>query len=304
MTDLTTRRQLLTLLGSSLGAGIVAAPAMPLLAATPMAPTQVPIATATGRVSMVTMWKAQHTRATILFSHGALSSPAKYDRIILPWVAAGFDVWAPLHVDSTDHPDTKSFTGLTTWRARIEDMRALSAHIGSGPRIAAGHSYGGLVALTLGGAAADVPEGLTGPLNDPLVTAVVAFSPPAPIPGLVSAAGYARLAVPALIQTGDKDVALGKPPVDPDSWKAHLAAYDLAATDGDRYALVLAGANHFFGGLICWLDQPGPPQTAQIETASDISRLFLEAYGIRSAKARRALDARLRDTGPAILRRK
>jgi pimeloyl-ACP methyl ester carboxylesterase len=300
MIDTTTRRQMLALLGS----GIVAVPAMPLLAAKPLPPTQVPIATAGGRVSMVTRWKAQHTRATILFSHGALSSPAKYDRIILPWVAAGFDVWAPLHVDSTDHPDTKSFTGLKTWRARIEDMRALSAHIGSGARIAAGHSYGGLVALTLGGAAADVPAGLTGPLNDPLVTAVVALSPPAPIPGLVSAAGYAKLAVPALIQTGDKDVALGKSPIDPDSWKAHLSAFDLAAPGGDRYALVLAGANHFFGGLICWLDQPGPPQTAQVETAGDVSRLFLDAYGTRSAKARCALDARLRDTGPAILRRK
>ncbi len=299
-TEPTTRRQMLALLGS----GIVALPSIPLSAASATRPTQVPITTAGGRVSMVTLWKAPRARGTILFSHGALSSPAKYDRIIFPWVAAGFDVWAPLHVDSTDHPDTKSFTGLTTWRARIEDMRALSAHIGSGPRIAAGHSYGGLVALTLGGAAADVPEGLAGPLNDPLVTAVVAFSPPAPIPGLISAAGYAKLAVPALIQTGDKDVALGKPPIDPDSWKAHLSAYDLAATGGDRYALVLAGANHFFGGLICWLDQPGPPQTAQVETAGEISRLFIEAYGTKSAKARRALDARLRDAGPAILRKK
>lgn len=300
MTEFTSRRQMLALLGS----GIVALPAAPLLAALPLAPTQVPIITATGRISMVTMWKARRPRATILFSHGALSSPAKYDRIILPWVAAGFDVWAPLHVDSTDHPDTKSFPGLASWRARIEDMRAVSAHVGSGPRIAAGHSYGGLVALTLGGAAADLPQGLTGALNDPLVTAVVAFSPPAPIPGLISAAGYAKLAVPALIQTGDKDVALGKPPIDPDSWKAHLSAYDFAVAGGDRYALVLAGANHFFGGLICWLDQPGPPQTTQVETASDVSRLFIEAFGTKSSKARHALDARLRDTGPAILRRK
>lgn len=297
----TTRRALLGLIGS----GLAAIPAMRLSAGVlAKPPVVVALATATGRISMVTHWKALRTRGTILFSHGAASAPWKYDRLILPWVAAGFDVWAPLHVDSTEHPDTKTFVGLASWRARIEDMRALSAHVGNGPWIAAGHSYGALTALTLGGASAIVPDGLSGPMTDPRVSAVVAFSPPAPIPGLITADGYATLAVPALIQTGDKDVPLAKTNSDPDSWKAHLAAYDAAATGRGRYALVLAGVNHFFGGLICWLDQPGPPQSGQLDTAANISSLFIAAYGAKSAHARHALDARLRDAGPVILRRK
>ncbi|WP_140851877.1 alpha/beta hydrolase family protein [Sphingomonas glacialis] len=301
MIEPTTRRAMLGLLGS----GLATFPAMRLSAKAPSsAPVVVALTTATGRISMVTHWKARRTRGTILFSHGAASAPSKYDPLILPWVAAGYDVWAPLHVDSKEHPDTKKFVGLASWRARIEDMRALSAHVGTGPRIAAGHSYGALTALTLGGAAAIVPEGLSGPMNDPRVSAVVAFSPPAPMAGLITAEGYATLAVPALIETGDKDLLAGKASADPQSWKGHLTAYDAAAPGGDRYALVLAGVNHFFGGLICWLDQPGPPQTAQLETAATLAGLFIEAYGTKSASARRALDARLRDAGPVILRRK
>lgn len=263
----------------------------------------VEVKTVTGRMSTVTHWRAAGSKGTILFSHGAASAPSKYDRIILPWVSAGYDVWAPLHVDSPEHPDTKSFPGTTTWRARIEDMRALAAHVG-GRYISAGHSYGGLTALSLGGAAADLPEGISGPLRDPNAIAVVAFSPPGPIPGLISAEGYAGLAVPALIQTGDKDVPLGKAPATADGWKVHLAAYEAAAAGGDRYALVLEGVNHFFGGLICWLDQPGPPQSAQLDRAADLSRLFIDAYGTRSKRARRLLDAQLRDSGPVILRKK
>ena len=300
MIDRTSRRGALSLLGGTL----LALPATGLVAATaPAGPVQVPIRTVGGRISMVTRWQPHARTGVVLFSHGAASSPAKYDRIILPWVAAGYEVWAPLHVDSPEHPDTKAFVGFASWRARIEDMRALAAHVG-GRYIAAGHSYGGLTALTLGGAAADAPEGIGGPLRDSHAVAVVALSPPGPIPGLISREGYAALAVPALIQTGDKDVSLAKAAPDPESWKLHLAAYDAAAAGGDRYALVLAGVDHFFGGLICWLDQPGPPQDAQLARAADLSRLFIDAYGAGSAKARHALDAQLRDSGAVVLRRK
>lgn len=297
MTNLHSRRQALAIFGASL----IAARAGPATAGA-AGPVQVPIRTATGRISMVTHWPSRRRKGVVLFSHGAASAPSHYDGIILPWVAAGYEVWAPLHVDSPQHPDTKAFAGLATWRARIEDMRALAAYVG-GRYVAAGHSFGGLTALTLGGASAIAPDGIAGPLRDPNATAVVAFSPPGPIPTLISAAGYATLAVPALIQTGDRDVSLA-PGADPESWRLHLAAFEAAPAGGDRYALVLAGVNHFFGGLICWPDQPGPPQEAQLARAADYSRLFIDAYGTGSAKARRALDARLRDAGPAILRRR
>lgn len=253
-----------------------------------------------GRRIMVSAWRARgRRRGTILFSHGALSAPAKYSALIEPWAAAGYDVFAPLHVDSTDHPDTASYPGLASWRARLEDMAALAAHGGGASFIAAGHSYGGLVALTFGGAAAVRPEGYAGPMHESRVRAALAFSPPGPAPGLVDAAGYGALAVPALIQTGTLDVPQGAPA---DAWRTHLAAYDAAAPGGYRYGLVLDGADHYFGNIICRPERAVPPQTSQFAAASRLSLLFLDAYGRGDDGAARArLDAEGRADGPVKL---
>ena len=259
------------------------------------------VPTADGRACAVTVWRAPHRRGTILFSHGALSAPGKYTALILPWVAAGFDVWAPLHVDSTDHPDTKNYAGLASWPARIEDMRALAAHVGKGRYVAAGHSYGALVALTLGGAAPARPAGVSGPLADPRVAAAVAFSPPGPGIGLIDAAGYAALAVPAFIETGTTDLppaAPGAPSSEPDAWRTHLAAYDATAPGDDRYALVLDGADHYFGNLICRPERAVAPQRAQLDLAVARSRAFLRGYGLGDGRARRTLAA-MASVGPA-----
>ena len=196
------RRTTLSLLGAA---------ALPVRAmAAPSAISNSNIATSSGRISQITHWHAPQQRGTILFSHGALSSPWKYQALIAPWVAAGFDVWAPLHVDSTDYPATKDFSGLRSWTARIEDMRALAAHVAAPSWVSAGHSYGAMVALTLGGATPPPPPGISGKLAQPGVSCVVAFSPPGPIKGFVSAANYATLAVPALIETGTADVPPGQ----------------------------------------------------------------------------------------------
>ena len=266
-------------------------------------PSVITLLPAPGRTSAVSVWRARgRRRGTILFSHGAMSSPLKYPGLIGPWTEAGYDVFAPLHVDSLDHPETAKYPGLASWAARLEDMRALSAHVGTKDYVAAGHSYGGLVALTLGGAEAVVPNGIEGPLRDPRARAVVAFSPPGPIPGLITKEGYATLAVPALIQTGDLDSPPGTPPAD--GWKLHLVPYEAPATGGSRYALVLAGVDHYFGGAICKYDLPGPPQTEQLQRAAQISARFIDAFGGGRPSARRALDRQLRSDGPIILTRR
>ena len=253
-----------------------------------------------GRKSTVTIWRPRgHRRGTILFSHGAQSSPRYYDGLILPGQRAGYEIYAPLHVDSKEHPDTAQYKGFATWRARIEDMRALAAYVKAHEYIAAGHSFGALVALTLGGASAIPPEGITGELRDPRVRAAVAFSPPAPIPKLIEANGYATLAVPALIQTGDRDLPPGS--TGADAWHLHLAAYDAAAPGGSRYALVLQGVDHYFGGLICSKDYPGPDQSEQLKQTAEISTLFLDAYGTGRRSARRSLDRQLSAAGPTQL---
>ncbi|EIZ80534.1 hypothetical protein WSK_0813 [Novosphingobium sp. Rr 2-17] len=255
-----------------------------------------------GRAVSITEWRpAGHKRGTILFSHGAASSPAYYDRIIGPWVAAGWHVLAPLHVDSKEHPDTAKFAGLASWKARVEDMRALIAHIGDEPFVGAGHSYGGLTATMLGGAQPVTPEGLSLPLVPRLAKAVIAFSPPPTIPVLVTPEGYGKLVVPAIIQTGTLDYVAGMTAQTGDAWKVHLAAFETPAPGGDRYGLVLEGANHYFGGAICDFKQPGPPQLAALDLANQRVALFLEGYGAGSAKARRKLDGLVTQALPARL---
>lgn len=278
-------------------------------AATPRTnPHKLLLKTADSRNIEISDWRpSRPARGLILFSHGAGSSPRFYEAVIGTWVERGWRVLAPLHVDSIEHPDAASFRGLASWKARLEDMRALSSYIGQRPWVAAGHSYGALVALTLGGAAAVPPQGFTGPLDDLNVRAVIALSPPAPTPVLITADGYATLRVPALIQTGTLDVPqmpAGMAPLSPDSWHGHLAAFDAAKPGFERYALVLEGVDHYFGGAICRYDLPGPRQLERLEDACRISSLFLAGIGAGDHDAKRQLDAAITDVYPVRLLRK
>ncbi len=258
------------------------------------------VKTPAGRAVAVNVWKpAGKEQGRILFSHGALSAPWKYQPLVDAWTKAGYSVYAPLHVDSTDHPDRASFQGLASWPARIEDVRALADHL-SGPYIAAGHSYGALVALCLGGSAIAVPPAVKTPLRDPRAVVSLAFSPPGAAPGFIKPGDYAPLSVPALIQTGDKDV----PPGPGGDWQSHLLPYEEAAPGGNRYALVLDGVDHYFGGGICRPELPGPVQAEQLAIAADLSVLFLRAHAGGDKAALAALTGRLSDTGPARLTRK
>jgi hypothetical protein len=255
-----------------------------------------------GRDIRLSTWAAQAPqKGLILFSHGALSAPEKYETLLGPWSRAGFKILAPLHVDSTDYPDHAKYGMVDSWRFRIKDMRAVAAFAGADHYIAAGHSYGALMALTLGGAEAVIPPGVSGPLRDPRATCVVAFSPPGASPGLITAEGYSHLAVPALIETGTADsppAAMGG-----GDYHTHLLAFDVAPP-GDKYAMVLEGADHYFGGLICRPELPGPKQTAAFDHAVPLSIDFLEGFGTGESGARKRLDDALSKALPTILMRK
>lgn len=289
--------------GLLVGAGaLVASARLGAMGTRPVAERQFTLTGPGGREIRVSEWKPRgQAKALVLFSHGAASSPRFYEAIFGPWLAAGFHILAPLHVDSIEHPRTKDFPGLASWKARLEDMRVLSAHVGKRPWIAAGHSYGGLVALTMGGAAAIPPEGWSGPLRDANARAVVAFSPPAPIPVLCTAEGYGKVAVPALVQTGTADLLPG---MTGEGWRGHLVPYEAAAPGGNRYGLVLEGVDHYFGGAICRYDLPGPKQLDRLADATRISTLFVDAYGRGDRGAVRRLDALVSDALPVRLLRK
>ena len=240
------------------------------------------------------------SKGTILFSHGAASAPEKYTALIDPWVAEGYTVYAPLHVDSTDHPQHDKYQGMASWTARLQDMQRLADTYGNDGYIAAGHSYGALTVLVKGGATALVPQGVTKPVSDERVSLVLALSPPGAIPGFIEKEGYATLSVPALIQTGTQDIPVGSTA----SWETHLDAYNAVPAGGNRYALVLDGVDHYFGGLICRPELPGPQQSAQFQQATDITLLMMQAYADQSEAAKKQLTSLLGRHGAADFQQK
>ncbi|MEP4892343.1 MAG: hypothetical protein ABJV04_20190 [Aliiglaciecola sp.] len=251
----------------------------------------------------VKVWKWQaegEEKGVILFSHGALSAPWKYDPLIQPWVEQGFTVYAPLHIDSTDHPEKDKYTVSMSWQARLEDMQLLADTYGGERYIAAGHSYGALTALVKGGVKAIIPKGMTPSQADPRVAMVLAYSPPPAMPGLIEKQGFASLAVPALIQTGTNDIPMGGA----SDWSAHLDAYEMAPATNDHYAIVLDDVDHYFGGAICRPELPGPKQLAELKQTSDISALMINGYFFAKDDAIDQLTSLLSPEGPTALSRK
>lgn len=204
----------------------------------------------------------------IVFSHGANANARKYDALTSAWAAEGHPVAAVLHADSPDHPGGGAIGRQEAWADRLEGMAVAISTLQRrypGVRVvAAGHSYGALVAQALGGARlawADVAD--TG--ADTRVSRVVAFSPPGPIAGFVSAAGWSLVRVPMLVVTGTADVL----PIVAPSWEAHAASFEAAAIS-PRWLWVGEGVDHYFGNRI------GRPEYAP---SAEQARLFEAALG-------------------------
>lgn len=264
---------------------LAAAGAMPGLARAPQPRIRRIAATPTRKVE-VAFWSATRSRVgTIAFSHDFRSAPHFYPAFIAGWTGAGYDIVAPVHGDCAEHLQAQTCAELAAWAARIEDMRAVSAMIG-GPYVAAGHGFGALTALALGGVQTLVPEGVTSPLADPAARAIIALSPPAPLLPLVPETGFSGLDRPALIQAGTRAARSARPD-ERESWRAHFAAFARAPTSGDCYGLVLDGADHTFGGLIGDPARTGPDQRSALNLAVKASLAFASLWGAgRGASAR------------------
>lgn len=227
----------------------------------------------------------------LLFSHGANSNAAKYDRATLAWAARGFVVAAPLHVDSPDHAGGGKVDPARGLALRLVDMaqivdRVDAIEAATGRRIdrsriiAAGHSYGALVAQVLGGARmANAPAGDAA--RDRRIVGIVALSPPGPIASYIEAAGWSRIAVPMFVQTGTNDVLPGIAP----TWQAHTASFD-AATTSPRILFVGRGVDHYFGNIIGRPERVAPDQSAAFDCAIAASSAFIDAVTGRNRSAR------------------
>lgn len=210
-----------------------------------------------------------------LFSTGHGSWPERYARLSAELAMQGYVVLAPLHVDSMHHPDRAAFSRAASFPERLADLNAAIDHAAARypklPVVAVGHSFGTLSALCLCGALPQI-----GSYRAPAVRAVLGFSTPGKIPGLIQPQAYATLAVPAMIVTGTADTVPGlvTDPAD------HLFPIETAPAEA-KYGLVLDGAGHeLVGGADAVFARALPP-----------ARLFLAAHGRGDGKARAALAA-------------
>lgn len=227
------------------------------------------------RTTKLTIWRpAAAPRGVLLFSTGHGSWPARYEAMAGTLVADGYAVLAPLHVDSMQFADREKFSPQQGFLERIADMKATSAHAATVfpgvPVAAMGHSYGSLIGFGMGGALANLL-----PMRDTSVTAVLAFSSPGAIPGLVRPGAWQSLEVPAMMVTGTEDRVPGFVTDSTD----HLQAIEQSPAD-DKYALVIRDGGH---GLV------GETGTAPFTRAQLAARRFLAAYLPPDAEARTAL---------------
>ena len=242
------------------GAAMMAWPASA-TAAVPTA-TETSLTLSDGRVVPLRVWQpSRKPLSFIAFSHGANSRPDKYDRLCERIAAAGHHVTAPLHADSPDHPGGGKIAREAGIPMRLADMRAILAQGGSAPHIAAGHSYGALIAQMLGGA---------GPTSPEAIKAVVAWSPPGPFPPAITAATWGSLARPQLVVTGTADTL----PMLAPSWEVHRVSYDVSP--GPAALFVGTGVDHYFGNIICRPERPDAPQTAQFDDAVSVTLAFID----------------------------
>lgn len=275
------RRALLTgAMGLGLGLGLGAVLAGPALAE----PTEIVTLKAGDRDVEVSVWRPAKTEGVVVFSHGAGSWPARYDFLIKAWNAAGFLVVAPTHVDSMRHPKRADYDLKAAFSLRLVDLAAATAWTEKAapglPRASAGHSYGSLMSMIRGGALEPMI-----PARDPGTKAVLCFSSPGMLPGLMGPTSFSALTPPLLIVTGDKDLVPGFVT----DWRDHLRGFETSPA-GDKHAWIGAGVDHTFSGAIGGVGTD-PVQVAAFARAQALSVAFLRATVLGDAKARAALEA-------------
>ena len=221
------------------------------------------------------------------FSHGAYAAPGRYEKMLGPLAGAGFVVIAPMHVDSEElTPDIPPPPPPEQWRTRNEDLalalsppssiiakladRGISARPEG--KVAMGHSYGTLMAQAAAGAEMKGPGDILRSFADPAVSAVVAWSPPKPIPGFIGAEGWAKLAAPSLTITGTADVMPGFV----DDWQLHKASYENAPSP--KALWVGEGIDHYFNGMF-GREKPASAKSQELfERALAQTLGFIEAH--------------------------
>jgi len=245
----------------------------------------------------------------VVFSHGALCSPAAYDRITTHWASRGYAVIVVGHMDAPENPPPAGPPDLQKLlSSRIRDLSfaldavaqieaaAGAANLFDLQRVgAAGHSFGAVGALVKVGLLLKSGEYLlVGSPADARFSAAISLSGVGPLPPMADDA-FATLTGPLLATGGSLDEGnVGAGPVFP--WEWRLSPYTLAP-EGDKFSLALRDGDHYLGGLIANEKLGGEADTLGLAAVAAVTTAFLDAY----LRGDDAAAAWLRDTDLAGL---
>lgn len=240
------------------------------------APSVVRLPATAGREIDLRVWTAHDPQAVIVFSAGGGGEPVAYDRLMRALAKQGFTVVAPIHRDPLSRGDLSGAGGPQSFIVRVEDLAFARGYVEATqpglPLVVMGHSFGSLMSSLAAGAS--TPAGVQ---TAPAVKAIVAFSSPGLVPGLVTPDTYRSLDRPVLMVTGDRDVVPGFA----SDWRDHRAMYDDSAKPGSALA-VFEDGDH---SLIVDADD------AAFATLIDLTSTFIRASALADPRARDKLAA-------------
>lgn len=235
---------------------------------------------------------ADGTFPLLIFSHGNWSTKDKYQGIIKHWVSHGYIVLSPNHDDCCSMIQGIFYSvwygQLGLIERRVESVKLLMDNLDlveaaipaleqkiDRDRIAlAGHSFGAFTAQQFIGAGVFDPHvGRFKYYRDDRIKAVVAISPPGPMFDSITEKSWMEVDRPMLVTTGTWDVNASFWP----DWRLHKMSFDTAKPD-DKFAVVIQGADHYFGNLICRPERDALPQKNALKMLNTTAVAFLDAY--------------------------
>ncbi len=247
----------------------------------------------------------------VLFSHGAYSSKDDYNPILDAWAAGGYVVISMTHRDSITMGVKRATNDPRFFAWRLDDARevlgrldevlaqvpGLAARTDTTRIAATGHSFGGLVSQTLGGATYFDPiTSQTASRADGRVRATIVFSGAGVFAPLLRPQDFKPLSGPLLVTVGTNDL---KQAPDMTGYEWRKQPYDLAPA-GTKYLLTLERADHYLGSRVGRDDLPKDPNGDALVRAFNATSLrFLDAYVKGDRKALAALQQRATVSGAA-----
>ena len=246
----------------------------------------------------------------IVFSHGNGSEGSMYKGFTDKWASHGYVVIQPTHMDSSSlgfQMNRNSMREMYQQMLFVTDSRRqdmsfildslieieqlipeLKNKLNQDKIVAAGHSMGAATAMLVSGMTLVNPmDGYKETSDEKRFDALLMISDPTNM-ALMPPEPWKGVRVPTFISTGTNDFS--------DVGSGRMSApftyqipENLLQSSSPHHFVLIEGADHYMGGLICRTDVPGPFQYEELRIASNMSVVFLDAYVKNNREALRSL---------------